>query len=534
MNLIERYGEHQLQNIAKLSNSEDVFKIRAELQSSLLKFTSVYFKKLTGSPYIIPNPVGTTSHVIKIAQALTDVHEGRCKRLMIHVPPRAGKSFSVIFFIAWAMSINPRCNFIYSTYGHELSAKHTNVIRNIMQLEDYRVLFGIDLSKDTNAKYSFKTQDGGEVYGVGTNGAILGNGAGVRGCKDYFSGAEIIDDPQNPKKLFLSKKESNEIYDWFCYKALDRLNGLDYQPIIMICHRMGNHDLPERIIEKSDPKEWQRIIIPALYEYDNEFRSFYPEEYPVKILLDYKERYKYLFYTKMQQAPLSETNNLFPENNFVLLNKDPEFLFTFITADTAETSKTFNDPTVFGFFGVYQIPNIPDTYGLHWIDCVQIWVEPANLEQSFMKFYSKCCIHNTSPSFVAIEKKSTGVTLLSILKQYQGLNIIDINRTVASKDKLTRFISVQPYINKRLVSFSKEAEHTSMCIDHCIQICPDGSHARDDIMDVLYDAIKLGLMDKTIIQRFNKNSAKETKTTTITAIDNYNQHINILQTRAYS
>ena len=48
-----------------------------------------------------------------------------------------------------------------------------------------------------------------------------------------------------------------------------------------------------------------------------------------------------------------------------------------------------------------------------------------------------------------------------------------------------------------------------MCIDHCIQICPDGSHARDDIMDTLYDGIKLGLIDKAINQRFIRSETKE-------------------------
>ena len=494
-----------IENLSKLD--DEMIELRARLQSDLMLFTGIFFKSLTGRDYIVPYPENMVSHVKQICDALTDVHQGRCKRLMIHVPPRAGKSYLVISFIAWALSINPRCNFIYASYGHNLVIKHTSTIRDLMQLHSYKNIFGVDLSKDTNAKDWFKTRDGGEVMGAGTGGPILGNGAGVRGCREYFSGALIIDDSQNPEKLFISKKESDDIYDWYAYKALDRLNGIDYQPIIIICHRMGNNDLPQRILDNSKPDEWRVINIPALY--DNETKSFYPEEYSVETLLDLKHRFKYLYYTKMQQSPLSQSENLFPESSFEIKESEPKILFTFITADTAETSKTYNDPTVFSFFGVYKVDRLNDIYGLHWIDCEQIWVEPKDLETRFMQFYSKCCHHSCGPSFVAIEKKSTGVTLLSVLKLYQGLELIDINRTSASKDKVSRFISVQPYINKRLVSFTKSALHKDMCIDHCIQICPDGSHARDDIMDTLYDGIKLGLIDKAINQRFIRSETKE-------------------------
>jgi len=496
--------ESQALNLSKLN--PEALDVTAQLQSSLLDFTGIFYKKLMGRDYIISQPIGIESHVKQICDALTDVHEGRCRKLMIEIPPRAGKSSLVIFFIAWAMSINPKCNFIYTSYSHDLVIKHTSTIRDIMQLQDYKTLFGVRLSRDTNAKDFFKTEQGGEIMGSGTSGSILGNGAGIRGCREFFSGALIIDDAHNPEKMFISKKESDEIYNWYAYKALDRLNGLDYQPIIIIGHRMGKNDLQQRIIDTSLPNEWRRLTIPALF--DNETKSFYPEEYSVETLLDLKKRFKYLFYTKMQQSPPDQAENLFSESSFEIKNEAPEMLFTFITADTAETSKTYNDPTVFSFFGVYKIDKLDNTYGLHWIDCEQMWVEPKDLESRFMSFYSSCCRFNTKPSFVAIEKKSTGVTLLSTLKSYQGMEIIDVDRTAASKDKLSRFISVQPYINKRLVSFTKHANHSQMCIEHCIQISPDGSHSRDDIMDTLYDGIKLGLIDSVISQRFSKKDDK--------------------------
>lgn len=496
------YGNNQIENLTKLPPEDLV--IRAQLQSSLLKFTGTFFKELTGRDYIIPRPEGMQSHVVQICNALTDVHNLKCKRLMIHVPPRAGKSYFTASFVAYALGINPMCNFIYSSYGYDLVIKLTSTIRDILMLKNYRHFFGVELSRDTNSKDWFKTKDGGELMGAGAGGPILGNGAGIRGCKDQFSGAFIIDDAHNPDKKIISKKESDEMLDWYIMKVLPRLNGADV-PIIIICHKLGKNDLPGRIMEISKPDEWNVIKIPALY--DNYTKSFYPEEYPVEMLLDYKERFPFMFYSMMQQEPLSESTSLFKEESFEILSEDPDIMFTFITVDTAETDKTYNDPTVFGFFGVYKLKHMEDTYAIHWIDCEQMWIEPKDLQSAFMAFYASCCRYKVKPSFVAIEKKNTGVTLLSVLKSYQGIEVVDVERTSASGSKITRFISMQPYINKRLVSFTKYARHYKMCVEHLTKITPDGTYAHDDIADILFDSIKLGLMENTMRDRFGKGHA---------------------------
>ena len=102
---------------------------------------------------------------------------------------------------------------------------------------------------------------------------------------------------------------------------------------------------------------------------------------------------------------------------------------------------------------------------------------------------------------VAIEKKSTGVTLSSVLKKFQGLQILDIERTKASGDKTSRFLEAQPFVSQGLISLPTYGKHTGMCIEHCRKITANNSHRFDDIADTLYDAIKIALIDKTIIVR---------------------------------
>ena len=58
---------------------------------------------------------------------------------------------------------------------------------------------------------------------------------------------------------------------------------------------------------------------------------------------------------------------------------------------------------------------------------------------------------------------------------------------------------MQPFIAKKLITFTIGAKHAKMCIDHCEKITLNNTHLRDDIADTLYDAVKAALIDKTLI-----------------------------------
>jgi predicted phage terminase large subunit-like protein len=103
------------------------------------------------------------------------------------------------------------------------------------------------------------------------------------------------------------------------------------------------------------------------------------------------------------------------------------------------------------------------------------------------------------PRVTAIEKKSTGVTLLSALKNIRGLSVMDVERTKATGNKTTRFLEIQPIVAARQVSLPKEGRHTAMVLEHMRKITANDSHRHDDIADTLYDGIKLGIIDNVIM-----------------------------------
>jgi len=133
---------------------------------------------------------------------------------------------------------------------------------------------------------------------------------------------------------------------------------------------------------------------------------------------------------------------------------------------------------------------------LHWLDCVELRVEAKDLKDEFMSFYGDCMTHKNQPLFAAIEKKSTGVTLISVLSDMRGLEIREVKRTKISGSKATRYLEMQPTLASKLVTFTEGARHANMCITHMMKITANDTHRWDDICDTCYDAVKIALIDK--------------------------------------
>ncbi len=482
----------------------DILETRAKLLGSLLLFTKVFFEEITKRRFIISNPFHGESHMVLICRELTKVFNLETKNLMINMPPGWGKSEHCKMFVAWALARYPDCNFLYISKDHDLSAKHTSGIKNIIDSSLYRSIFDSKLLRDTNAKDFFKTNAGGTIAAFGSSGGVTGHDAGLPSV-NRFSGAIIIDDIHKPEDVH-SDSCRERVWRNYFETIMPRRRDFKNVPIIFIGQRLHEDDACQRIINGTDGLNWRHLTIEALSE---DRHSRYPEICSSDDLINMERFSPYVFHSQYQQNPIPAGGGLYKADNFVILPSIPNnILKTFITCDTAETQDKYNDATVFSFWGVYKINDLgveTDVFALHWLDCMEIRIEPKDLESEFINFYNECMSFKIKPSLVAIEKKSTGVTLISNLKTLRGINILEVNRGKNSGSKSDRFISIQPYVNNKLISFDSAASHTSMCIAHCIKITANNAHRHDDIADTLYDAVKIALIDKFIINSVNKS-----------------------------
>lgn len=471
--------------------------VRAELMGSLLEFTRFFFRVTTSREFIISQPIGRESHFISIARELSSLFrmENKEQRLLINVPPGHAKSTMLSMWVAWCFAHYPDCRFMYISYGKNLASKHTEFIRRIMSTREYKYLFDVHIRVDSKAKDYFMTDKNGVVASFGSSSSIVGSDAGLPGL-DRFSGAVICDDLHKVDEATSDLIRENVIRN-YSETIMQRPRGKNV-PIVFIGQRVHEADVADYMIQGKDGHNWKKIIIPAIDEAGN---ALYPEAFPLDMLRKRQETDIYTFSSQYQQDPQPAGGALFKPEWFPMLDEEPKMVQTFLTCDTAETSKAHNDATAFSFWGLYEVEEMGQKTGvmaLHWIDAVEIRVEPRELKDEFLSFYQSCLRHKMPPLLAFIEKKSTGVTLVSVLQDIRGISVRAIERTRSSGSKSQRFLEIQPYIAAKLVSFTDGAKHANMCKQHMMKITANDTHRNDDLADTCADSIRLALIDKSL------------------------------------
>jgi hypothetical protein len=481
-----------------LQFDHDTLTLRARLLGSLLEFTRIFFEIKNGKSFQLTQPAGNESHFITICRQLTRLFRGQAKRLLINCPPGWSKSELLKHFVAWSFAHHADCRFLYVSINHDLAARHTSDIKKIMELPAYKKLFGVEISADTAAKDHFATTEGGVIKAFGSLQTIVGYDAGLPGL-DRFTGGLLIDDFHDPHDVHSDTMRESAIRN-YSESLKPRLRGPNV-PIGIIGQRLHQSDIFDYLKRGEDGEKWEQVILKGIDDVGN---AANPMVHPLEKLRLMQKNEPYVFAGQIQQDPLPPGGGIFKQEWFFLMDDEPEILLTFITVDTAETNKSYNDATVFSFWGIYKIKQGPaetDLYGLHWINCVELRIEPKDLEQEFLNFYSGCMRHKVKPKYVAIEKKSTGVTLSSVLKNTRGMIVLNIERTKASHTKTDRYLEIQSYIAGGQISLPTYGRHTLLCLEHCKNITANNTHAYDDIADTLYDAVKIGLIESTILSK---------------------------------
>jgi hypothetical protein len=205
--------------------------------------------------YVWPEMI-VGAHHKKIAAALDRVVSGECKRLMIAMPPRHGKSqMGSYLFPAYLMGKKPDSKLIVGSHTAELAQRFGRMIRNLVADERYKELFpDFLLSADSKAAGRWDTSHGGEAFFIGKGGAMTGRGGNV----------VILDDILDEQDA-LSNTAMENTWEWYQSGPRQRLqpNGA----IIVINTRWKTDDLSGRLLKlqgaiKSD--KWEILEFPAI------------------------------------------------------------------------------------------------------------------------------------------------------------------------------------------------------------------------------------------------------------------------------
>ena len=318
---------------------------------SVLNFTRYFFKQKFKRKFVVGQ------HHVAIAKALDRVLAGECKRLIINIAPRYGKTeLAVKNFIAMGLAINPKAKFIHLSYSDDLARDNSRGVQEILREDSYRRLFPGTKPTSVNTRKWFTTEGGG-LYAVSSAGQVTGFGAGIVDKEEEeelsaeveelasvsdgtFGGAIVIDDPIKPDDA-RSETVREKVNQKFETTIRNRVNSRN-TPIIIIMQRLDEEDLCG-YLQKLEPEEWEVLSLPVIQtDEDGNEVALWPFKHTLEELQDLREKNSFVFDTQYMQNP-RPIEGLMYERTFMTYQAIPVTRKRKIKAyiDTADTGKDF-------------------------------------------------------------------------------------------------------------------------------------------------------------------------------------------------
>lgn len=299
-----------------------------------LFFTRYFFKNQYGRKFVIGR------HHEVIAEALDRVFRGECRKLIINVPPRYGKTeLAVKSFIAKGLGVNPKAKFIHLSYSDKLALDNSETVKDIVKSEAYGAMFPeVQIKPGTDSKEKWYTTEGGGVYAAAAGGQITGFGAGIVDEEqptnaqtveieddwfaqtEGFGGAIVIDDPIKPEDA-QSETKRTQVNDRYDSTIVNRVNSRK-TPIIIIMQRTHTEDLSGHVMEKY--KGFEVISLPAI---NKDGTPLWPHKHTIEELREQEQANEFVFDTQMMQDPRPKHGSLFPKKELRRFRPDPRLIF---------------------------------------------------------------------------------------------------------------------------------------------------------------------------------------------------------------
>lgn len=194
-----------------------------------------------------------------VDQALVDVEEGRCDRLIINLSPQEGKSTRVTEIgPLWFLTRNPERRIAVVSYGQSLAERFGRHIREHItnnQGEEGTLDIGLRIAKDNGAVGAWQlARHRGGVRSVGMTGGLTGHPVDALFIDDPISNAEQAD----------SETFRERHWQWWLRVGAPRL--APRAPVILVLTRWHEDDLAGRLLAAEDGHRWRVVSIPAQCE----------------------------------------------------------------------------------------------------------------------------------------------------------------------------------------------------------------------------------------------------------------------------
>ena len=356
-----------------------------------------------------------------------------------------------------------------------LGRKYLAMLRNKITIQfRYRKVVNIVYCNHKAPSYCLTLQDNNNLF-VGES-QILVHNCGVRNAKG-FSGMLCIDDGDKPTEV-RSEKIRSKTHTYFVETLLTRLNNSD-TPITNTQQRLHQDDLSGFLEENY---KFDTFKFPLL---DEDGKCNLPRQYTDRRIKELQVD-AYTFSAQYQQEPIMLGGGVIKHDwwRFYKDIEDVRYRRIFITADTANKTKEWNDYTAIGVWGL--------TTGnrLRLLDLVHGKLEIPELQATMLAIYEKWKqgIGTCRCTAIYIEDKASGTQVIQQLRRAGGLPILPF---IPDKDKLTRVQDALPQIAAGNVELPESDKHpmSKLLIDEADAFSADMSHIHDDLVDMLTSAV---------------------------------------------
>lgn len=417
-------------------------------------------------------------HLDLIIEKLEEVERGICRRLIVTMPPRHGKTLTAShIFPSWYLGNNPDHQIIASTYAQEFADDHGRAVRDLVNSDEYRNVFPyMEVRDDTSAARRWQTTVGGVYRAVGSLGQITGRGANLF----------LIDDPIKGREDAESELMRRKLKDWYTSVAYTRLEP-DGR-IVIIQTRWHEDDLAGWVLKEHSHENWELLSLPAIITDDEGEHGLWPERYPLERLHEIRKTLGTRDWASLyMQSPFVDGGQILKEGWWKIWKEKelPKLDNIVIFVDTAYTEKTNNDPcalTVWGrFYDDSDAPQIMCLYG--WNEHIEFNPFVEHLMKMGKKY---------KPQAIIVEPKASGPTVIQELRRRTNLPIYawQARRNSLGKElsKVARATSVSSLLEggQIWIADPKDFKWAENIIGECARF-PAGSH--DDYVDTVTMAL---------------------------------------------
>lgn len=421
-----------------------------------------------------------------------DVAAGRSPRLMLLMPPRAGKSeLASRMFPAWHLGRNPNHEIIACSYNVSLAMTFSKKVKEVLDDPAFHPVFDIRLNPNNQSaeEWAIHNTRGGYVA-AGVGGGITGKGAHLLTIDDPLKNAEEADSGDTREKL----------WDWYGSTAYTRL--APGGGVLVVQTWWHDDDLAGRLQNAmaADPEADRFVVVkyPAIAEHDeyldeetdlivdyapekgrllrHKGEALHPERYDLQKLLQIKRTISPRFWAALyQQNPVPDDGAYFTKEMF---RRAPlpsiKRSNVFIAWDFAISEKQTNDYTV-GTVGLQDeddVLHIAEIVRFRSADAMFIVDEILNLSK---RWY-------TPGMQLGFEDGQIYRAISSLLRKrmlerhfYPSVQVLK-----PISDKMARARPLQGRMQQRMVSFNDKAEWYDTARTEMLRF-PAGVH--DDIVD---------------------------------------------------